>query len=199
MNERDELLEEIGALLAVTPSRGFGDGVRRRIRRRRHVTRAAMSGLALAASLLLVLVVRRPDPAPPVAMTATVPVAAVPTVAASDVAAPNVVAPTTVSTVERRNPVPRPRRVNVVTPAAEPDRYRVVTNQMAVLQELWAVPDALPVEAVAAVEMAISPLQPIEIAPIEVALLPDPGTVGARDPKPGWPVIRRAVQSGEHK
>jgi hypothetical protein len=198
MSERDELLQEISALLTAAPSRGFADGVRSRIGRRRHVRRIAVSGLALAASLLLVLIVRPADP-PPVAMTAMSPAVAVPKVIASDVAAPGVVAPPAVSAVERRRSVPRPRRVTVVTPVAEPDRFRVVTNQITVLQELWAEPDALPVEAPAVVQAIFSQLQPIEIAPIEVALLPDPGAVDARDPKPGWPVIRRAVQSGEPK
>lgn len=185
MSQHDDLFQELGRTLDVSPSRDFVEGVRARIARRRLIVRSTMSGLAIAASVLLVVVIRWPEPAQPVAI---VPMDAPPVAALSHIAPPAAASVTP--------PVaPQPRRV---TPEAEPDRLHVVTNQMAVLRAAWAghqvtagETEAPPVEVVTAPDPAPIVVEPVRVLPVVIA--------DQRTPIERLPIIRRAVAALETK
>lgn len=195
MSRHDDLFHELGRTLDVSPSRDFADGVRARIARRRLIVRSTMSGLAIAASVLLVVVIRWPEPAQPVAI---VPTDAPPVVALSQSAppAPPSVAPRVPPpAVVRHSPAPPPRRT---TPEAESDRLLVVTNQMAVLRAVWAghrvtagETEAPPVEVATAPDPAPIVIEPVRVLPVVIA--------DQHTPIERLPIIRRAVAALETK
>ncbi len=196
MSQHDDLFQELGRTLDVAPSRNFADGVRSRIARRRLVMRTTMSGLAIAASLLLVVVTQWPEPAEPVAMTATAPLI-VPSAVAANTATSFAATPTVRAEVEPIAAAPQPRRANQVAPVTEPDPLLVVTNQMAVLQAIWAghrvtagETETPPVE-VTTIETTPVVIEPVRVLPVVV--------VGNRAPIEGLPIIRRAVAALETK
>lgn len=188
MSQHDDLFHELSRTLDVSPSRDFADGVRSRIARRRRVMRSAMSGLAIAASLLLVMLVRWPEPSRSIEV---LPADKAPVVAVSNVVSPSVAA----------GSVPQPRRSNRVTrvaePATEPDPLRVVTNQMAVLQAVWAnqqvtgETEAPVVEELPTTGPAPVVIEPVRVLPVVIA--------DQRTPIEGLPIIRRAVAALETK
>lgn len=200
MSQHDDLFQQLGRTLEVAPSRDFADGVRSRIARRRMVMRTTMSGLAIAASLLLVVMVRWPEPAQPMAMTATAPAAVPPVVVASSHLESHGVAPLAAGVPVTS--VPQSRRFNRVTPvaepAAEPDPLRVVTNQMAVLRAAWAghqvtavETDAPPVDVMTVPEPAPIVVEPVRVLPVVIA--------DHRTPIERLPIIRRGVAALETK
>jgi len=196
MIQHDDLFQELGRTLDVTPSRDFADGVRLRIARRRRGMRTTMSGLAIAASLLLAVVATRPEPAPPIARTAPASSNAPSALAAADVPS-SAVTPTVRAEVEPAAAAPQPRRASRVAPEAEPDRLLVVTNQMAVLQAIWAghrvtagETEALPVEVTTTEAMPVV-VEPVRVLPVVI--------VDQRAPIEGLPIIRRAVAALETK
>ncbi len=187
MNQHDDLFQELGRTLDVAPSRNFADGVRSRIARRRLVMRTTMSGLAIAASLLLVVVTQWPEPAEPNLPSA---------VAANNVTS-FAATPTVRAEVEPTAAAPQPRRATQVALVTEPDRLLVVTNQMAVLQAIWAghrvtagETETPPVE-VTIIETTPVVVEPVRVLPVVV--------VDNRAPIEGFPIIRRAVAALETK
>lgn len=189
MSQHDDLFQELGRTLDVAPSRDFADGVRSRIARRRLIMRTTMSGLAIAASLLLVVVARWPDPAersPRALALGTVAGAEAPALH-QDPLTPGM-------------PARQVRRAGVVQEVAEaePDRLQVVTNQMAVLQAIWAdqrvtagETEAPLVEAATTTELAPVVIEPVVVLPVVIA--------DQRTPTEGLPIIRRAVAALETK
>lgn len=162
MSQHDELFQELGRTLDVAPSRNFASGVHKRIARRRVMTRAAMSGLAIAASVAVVALVQWPTNE----HTATVQMAAPATVATSTATA----APEAAMT-QRAQPQPS-RRQRV---AIERARIQVITNQMAVLQAAWAAgllmtreTDAPIIPAAETAEPAQVVVEPVRVAPVEI-------------------------------
>jgi hypothetical protein len=191
MSQHDDLFQELGRTLEVSPSRGFADGVHARIARRRLMVRATMSGLAVAASLLIAVMVRGPEPAivgEPSRMAAAaspVPTAPVPT--------PNRVTP---AVREPRAAASRP--ATVARAVAADDRLLVVTNQMAILQAAWAPhqvaaaeTEAPPVEVVTPPDPSPVVVEPVRVLPVVIA--------DQRAPINGLPIIRRAVAALESK
>jgi hypothetical protein len=180
MSQHDDLFQELGRTLEVSPSPYFADGVRSRITRRRIVLRTTVSGLAIAASVVLVAVLREPAP---VTVAAPMGVAT-----AAEVAPP---APPSVAVVRAL-----PRRVTPLAPA-EPDRLMVVTNQMAILQAAWAGHQAtVETEAPPDAPVPTPELMPIVVEPVRVlpVVIADSHT-----PVGGLPIIRRAVAALESK
>lgn len=186
MSQHDDLFRELGRTLEVSPSRDFASGVRSRIVRRRLIVRATMSGLAMAATVVFVVLVRWPEPAQPIGTL---------TVAPPVVATPNLAPPPVGVAVNRPAPPRQPRRV---IPVAEPDRLQVVTNQMAVLRAAWAghhatvgEMEAPVVEAPATPEPTPIVVEPVRVAPVVVA--------DYRGNVEVMPIIRRAVAALETK
>jgi hypothetical protein len=188
MSQHDDLFQELGRTLDVSPSRDFSKGVHARIAHRRVVMRTTIAGFAIAASVLLAVVIRGPEPV---------------MVSMPEVETP-VVLPTTASAA---GPVPAPRHKPRVTTAlqrvitevaAEPDRPLVVTNQMAILQAAWAghsatsaVAEASPVEVMTLPEPGPIVVEPVRVLPVVIA--------DQRVPVERLPIIRRAVAALESK
>lgn len=190
MSQHDDLFHELSRTLDVSPSRDFADGVRSRIARRRLIMRTTMSGLAIAASVLLVVVVRQPAP---IAVAELVSVPPAPVVVTSS--APTV--PVTPA-VPRESGVVTSRRRVALQEAVEPDRLQVVTNQMAVLQAVWAGHRVTAEETEApAVDVSV-PADPMPVVVEPVRVLPVV-IVDRRPRTEGLPIIRRAVAALETK
>jgi hypothetical protein len=197
MTNHDDLLKALDAALQVEPSRAFADGVRSRVNQSRINTTRMWWGLAAAASIgFATMTLWRPSPlAPANGEPAQVAVATTPP------AAPMIPSKAPVTVTGRKAPV---ARAAVATIASEP-RLEVITNQRALLRELWAgvgsraaVETAL--EVTAALPAAeVKPLTPIVLDPIVVTPIVmnqigrEPGREGAA------PVIRRVDATKETK
>jgi len=218
MTDRDDVLRELGEALNVEPSSEFAEGVRARVSRSRVRSRHMWWGLAAAASVTLAatLVWRQPADVP-VSSASSQPTgvrreAVVPhlrTSAPADSRTPELQDPRTPGLQDLRTPGPRqasaPLRTSgprdLGTSGPQNVRLVVITNQGAILRELWAeygaqalvetaVERAEPV-ALAAVPGEIEPPPPIEVAPIVVApiVVSELGSAGERGG--AGPVIRR--------
>lgn len=173
MTEHDELMAELGAALDVEPSPAFAAGVRARIDQRRQRAWWMWGGVAAACATVAAVIAMQP---------ASVPSPAPVTIATASVEAPGAERPTalTAPTVERSVPAAVP---NVVEPhharastapgaalvarveSAEP-KLEVITNQPALLRELWQGRVLGTVEPVATLE---SPgAVPVEVQSVEV-------------------------------
>lgn len=213
MSEHDDLFRELGRTLDVTPSRDFADGVRSRITRRRVVMRTTMAGLAIAASVLLVVVVQWPGPTGRSPRAERSPRAlALGTVAGAEAPAlhqdPDLVArpsaersPSAVRS-PRAERSPRALALGTVAgaeaPALHQDRLQVVTNQMAVLLAEWAgqrvtggETETTTVEAVATFELTPVVVEPVVVLPVVI--------VDQRATVEGFPIVRRAIAALETK
>jgi hypothetical protein len=191
MSQHDDLFQELGRTLEVSPSPYFADGVRARITRRRMVLRATVSGLAIAATLVLAVVLRTPAPVvvEDVARVAPAPVVPAP-VAPTAAAVP-------MPTAGPREPRTVASQARVAVPVAgDPGRVVVVTNQMAVLQAIWAGHRVTAGETEAPPVVHDSEPAPIVIEPVRVmpVVIADSHT-----PVGGLPIIRRAVAALESK
>ncbi|HKW02923.1 MAG TPA: hypothetical protein VJN96_24070 [Vicinamibacterales bacterium] len=133
----DDVLKDLEAALAVTPSPEFAHGVRARIHRessRRRVRPVwTMAGLAAAAAIVLAVLVWPRQEAGPAAVPATASRAAEPAMPSPQVSAPSHPAVSQVA----RAAAPRhsPRAPQPVV-SAGPDLV-VISNQRDVLQRLW--------------------------------------------------------------
>jgi hypothetical protein len=187
----DDVLNDLEAALAVTPSAGFADGVRARIRgqsaRRRVWPVWAAAGLAAAAVVWLVVAVR-----PGSRAESPAPSAATPAVAEVH---PNPRAP--VASVEPaavRPAVAREKPGVAESRASAAPVLEVISNQRDVLQRLWTrASRATPLKQEDAASPSSTPAgdtpivsemltAPVTIAPVVVKPLGDGG---------GMPVIRR--------
>ena len=200
--DHDDVLKELDAALQVEPSRAFADGVRARVNRSRTKTTRVWWGLAAAASVgLATMTLWRPS-----VETPSVQVPAMVSIAPTQATAPVVPnkAPETVAVVQRPAPSVVRReatvaRATVTTVASEP-RLEVITNQGAVLRQLWADYQGRPLviaegEAVAE-ELSAKPIavDPIVVQPIVVSEIgKEPGPAGAT------PIIRRVGATRETK
>ncbi len=188
--DRDDVLKELDAALQVEPSRAFADGVRARVNRSQTVNRTMWWGLAAAASVgLATMALWRPAVEAPVQVVAAPVQATLPVVSKA--------APMRERTVGGR--VFRPgNTVRLARTASSEPRLEVITNQGAVLQEIWADYQGRPL-AIAVGEpvvegMATKPIvvDPIVVPPIVVSEIgKGPGPAGAT------PVIRRADATKE--
>ncbi len=201
MSQHDDLFQELGRTLDVTPSRDFADGVRSRIARRRLIMRTTMSGLAIAASLLLVVVAKWPaDIAVPNGAERSPRALALGTVAGAEAPALHQAPGSAVRTRAERSP--RALALGTVAgaeaPALHQDRLLVVTNQMAVLRAVWANQHVTAGETEAPVveELPTTGPTPVVIEPVRVLPVV---IVDSRTPTEGLPVIRRAVAALETK
>jgi hypothetical protein len=190
--DQDDVLKELDAALQVEPSRAFADGVRARVNRSRANTTRVWWGLAAAASIgLATLALWRPATGPSVNDAPAIVTVAV---APAQVPAPVTPAAPAVPVARRE---PSVARASVTTIASEPNLV-VITNQGAVLRELWAEVGTgamvetdieVPVPVTAAEMKPIAPivLDPIVVTPIVVTEI-------GKDPRPegATPVIRRA-------
>ena len=210
MTDHDDLLKELGAALKVEPSAEFAHGVRTRVQKSQTRTTQMWMGLAAAAAVGFAVMtfwrptdggrVLRPGDTTPVqapAVTQSVPVQAPPPVVAQTAPA-SVPAP-----VSDGGRVLRPgnKAAPVVRVAANPNtepRLEVITNQGAVLRELWA--DARGKRLVFAdSEPEVDPLSTKLITVNDVVVRPvvvgeigkEPGSGGAT------PIIRRATATKE--
>jgi hypothetical protein len=189
----DDVLHEIGRALAVEPSREFGEGVRRRVARRRVASQTAAWGLAIAAGLVLVATTQWPDnrvvPTSTIVRTMPVPSPVEPDVPAEALPSPPVV---------RARPARREPRREIAQTAATPEIV-VVTNQLAVLQAVWAGHQVTAAEAEAPmVEAPSAGIQsPIVIDPVRV--LPVVIAADERRPADVLPTIRRGFAATEAK
>lgn len=199
MSQHDDLFHELSRTLEVSPSPDFADGVRARITRRRTVLRTTITGLAIVASLTLVVVLRTPESGEMVAVER---VASAPVVAAPNAsAAPAVPAVPAVRSVPAapREPAVTASHIPLIGPEpVQPDRLLVVTNQMAVLRAAWAghqvtgaAAEAPPVEVVTTQEPPPIVVEPVRVLPVVIA--------DQRTPINGLPIIRRAVAALEMK
>jgi len=186
MSEHDDVFQQLSRTLDVAPSREFAKGVHARIARRRLIVRSTVSGLAIAASVVVVALIRWPEPAQSIAIQTVTP----PVVALS-----NITPPTIPAAVTRHVPPPQPRRI---TPGAEPDRLQVVTNQMAVLRAIWAGHRVTAEETEAPAVEVSAPTEPMPVVVEPVRVLPIV-IVDRRPPTEGLPIIRRAVVALETK
>lgn len=187
MSQHDDLFQELGRTLEVSPSSEFADGVRARITRRRMLLRATVSGLAIAASVMLAVILRTPEPVAveQVARVTPAPIVPAPTQPTAS-AAPVPVTP----------PRPMAPQTRVAEEPAESDRLVVVTNQLAVLQAIWAGHRVTAGETEAPLVMSASEPGPIMIEPVRVM----PVVIGdQRTPVDRLPIIRRAVAALESK
>ena len=198
----DDVLDELDAALQVEPSRAFADGVRARIDRSRTNTARMWWGLAAAASIgLVTLAVWRPATGSS-ANDAPVQVAVAPAPVTVPVAPSR--APDSATPVTPMGRQPAVVRAAVTATASEP-RLEVITNQRALLRELWAgvgnrpaVETALEVMP-AAPAVEVKPLTPIVLDPIVVSPIVmnqigrEPGREGVA------PVIRRIDATKETK
>jgi len=202
----NDVLKELDAALRVEPSRAFADGVRARIDRSRTNTARMWWGLAAAASIgLATLAVWRPatgsapNDAPVQVAVAPAPATAptVPARAPEGVVAMAPAAPGVPPAVTRRQATVA--RAPETAMASEP-RLEVITNQGAVLRQLWADYQGRPLvlsESESVVEeLSTKPIEvdPIVVRPIVVSEMgKEPGPAGAT------PVIRRVEATKETK
>jgi len=196
MTDHDDVLKELRAALQVEPSRDFASGVRARVRKSKARTNLAWWSLAAAACVgLATAALWRPTiqtSAPTVATTQPTLVPSNSATMASDARSVPVLGGSAVA----RTPVAR-------TAAASEPRLEVITNQAAVLRQLWAgVNPAALVETIAegAVPVPVAevkPIAPIVLDPIVVTPIlvteigKDSGAAGAT------PVIRRVDATKE--
>ena len=196
MTDHDDLLNELDTALRVEPSRAFADGVRAKVRRSQVRTTQMWWGLAAAATVgFAVMTLWRPTHEVPAPVTTS---ASVPAPSATPALAP-FTAP--ISSVGGRVFRPgKPSVAQMATTATSEPRLEVITNQPAVLRQLWA--DARGrrlemVEADPAVDgMSPKPIvvNPIEVRPIVVNEIgKEPGPGGAS------PIIRRVNATKETK
>ena len=198
-SDHDDVLKELDAALQVEPSREFADGVRARVNRSRINNTRAWWGLAAAASLgLATMALWRPAP-DPTSVAAVAPAEVAPITQPAGNASP-VPAPENVVTASQR-PVRRGERTVtpvVATAAASETRLEVITNQGAVLRDLWAAAGTgamfeTALEAPIPVTPAeVKPIAPIVLDPIVVTpiVLTEIGKGSGREG--ATPVIRRA-------
>jgi len=195
--DHDDVLKELDAALHVEPSRRFADDVRARVAAEtRARTRRMWWGLAAAASVTLATAAlwRSPATVPeamPTAPTQQASAAAVPDAQPESVIAGDITTPTS-APVRRVASVSRPALTS-----SEP-RLEVITNQSAVLRQLWAdyrgrplvVAEGEPVvEGLSTKAIAV---ETIEVRPIVVSEIgKEPGPAGAT------PIIRRVEATKE--
>jgi hypothetical protein len=206
MTDHDDVLNELDAALQVEPSRAFADGVRARVNRSRTYTTRVWWGLAAAASIgLATMTLWRPgtlapangEPVQVAAAPTQAPVPAIPSKVPEPVVAMPPVAPATVTRSEATVPHATVTRATLGTTASEP-RLEVITNQGAVLRQLWADYQGRPL-VIAEAGQVVDELmaKPIEVAPVVVRPIvvreigKEPGPAGAA------PIIRRADATGE--
>ena len=194
----NDALKDLDAALQVEPSRAFADGVRARVNRSRANATRVWWGLAAAASVGLVIVAlwRPSHEGPGQVATASVQVPA-----PAPEAAPAIAKPAPEPAIGGR--VFRPGKTSVVRVAAnttsEP-RLEVITNQGAILRELWAPYEKQSmVEAVVdgpapKVDTTLKPLMvdPIVVPPIVLTEIGKPAGSGG-----ATPVIRRIEATRE--
>ena len=199
--DQDDVLKELDAALQVEPSRAFADGVRARVTQSRARTTQMWWGLAAAASVTLAAVVlwRPATYAPandaPVKVAVAPPQATVPAVPSKAPESVVAMAPVATPAVARRRATAT--RAAVAAIASEP-RLEVITNQGAVLRQLWA-------------DYRGRTLVVADAGPIVDGLAPKPITVGdivvapivvvemGKEPVPAGatPIIRRANATKE--
>jgi hypothetical protein len=191
----DDLLRQLDAALQVEPSRDFADGVRARVNHSRINNTRAWWGLAAAASVgLAMIALWRPSVETPVKVAVAPTQATAPAIPSK---APESVVATAPATplVTRREATAA--RVVVRTPASEP-RLEVITNQRALLRELWTVVGTgAMVEAVLEAPIPVTPAEVKPIAPIvwdPIVVTPIVMTEFGKEPgrEGATPVIRRA-------
>lgn len=190
MTDHDTLLKELDAALQVEPSSAFPDGVRARVRRSRVRTIQIWCGLAAAACVgFAVMSLSRPAHEVPVQVTAPLdaPVPSIVKAASAPTSGGQVFGPGKASAVRAS------------TKASEP-RLEVITNQGAVLRQIWAGVDdkVLPFAETEATPSADTPagrpivVNPLTVPPIVVSEIgKEPGSGGAT------PIIRRADATKE--
>lgn len=188
----DDLLREIGASLAVEPSPGFAAGVRDKVERRRRRGRRWWLAVPVPVAAAAVLVVSvLPDARNDNAILPATTVAVVPVSSAAARVAPPSTMPVMTSASARRQVVR--------TPSAEEGDLvpvTVVTNQMALLRDMWArVSGATVEQVVEAPSGLVSRAPPLEVAPVVI----EPVVIVASGGRPpaGAPTIKRAVALAE--
>ena len=197
--DHDNVLKELDAALQVEPSRAFADGVRARVNRTRTNTARVWRGLAAAAGIgLATLALWRPAPEPTsVAAVTQVTVAPItqPTATASPVTTPPSLVAASQRAVSRGERIVTPV---VATASASETRLEVITNQGAVLRDLWAAAGTgamfeTALEAPIPVTPAeVKPIAPIVLDPIVVTPIVLTEIGKGSGPEGATPVIRRA-------
>lgn len=189
--DQDDALKELDAALRVQPSRAFADGVRARVEQSHRRNRNMWWGLAAAASLgLATLALWRPLVETPVQMVAAPVQAPVPAV--------RTVTPDPVAAIARVRPF-----VPEGTATSPEPRLEVITNQGALLRQMWVGVDpggmvetvaeaAVPVPAVKVKPIAPIVLDPIVVTPIVVGEIGNGGGRGG-----ATPAIRRVDATKE--
>lgn len=200
--DHDDVLKELDAALDVEPSGAFADGVRAWVTRSHTRNRNMWLGLAAAASLgLATMALWRPSVEAPAMMAVAPAQASAPAVASAQ---SDRVVPDTALMPIQGQPVAKVARTTVAraavltTSASTGPRLEVITNQGAVLRQLWADYQGRPL-VVAEGEPVVEGLstKAIAVETIEVRLLvvseigKEPGPAGAT------PIIRRANATKE--
>lgn len=190
----DDVLKELDAALDVEPSRAFADGVRARLHRS-HVSSTRMWwGLAAAASVgLATLALWRPTVEAPVMVAVAPAQAPAPVVPAKAPEAVVAVSPSSPRVAQRE-----PQVVRVAVQTTSEPRLEVITNQGAVLRELWADYQGRPLvvaeagQVVDGMETKPIAVDPLVVRPIVVSEIgKEAGPAGAT------PIIRRANATRE--
>ena len=203
--DQEDVLKELDLALQVEPSTAFADGVRARVNRSRANTARVWWSLAAAASIgLATFAVWRPSTSAP-ANDMPVQVAVAPTQAT--VPSVPTKSPESVVAIEQAPPPVARREATVARTTVTTGRDRglenqaalqVITNQGAVLRQLWADAQGRPLSVVEG-EQVVDGLsaKPIEVNPIVVPPIvvvemgKEPGPAGAT------PIIRRAGATRE--
>lgn len=173
MTDHDELLTEVGAALQVEPSAAFAPSVRARVDALRRRSRWMWFSIAAACASVAVVVLWRPSTGPVMVKSEPKTVVAAHVV----VTPPSAPAPEPSSAPRQAQPSRRPAIASPVATTAtafvEP-RLEVITNQPALLRELWhgrvsgAVVAAADTTAATSSELIV---KPIEVEPIVVPLI----------------------------
>jgi hypothetical protein len=207
MTDHDDVLGELQTALNVEPSPAFAEGVRTRVMTSRAWARGVWWGFAAAASVALAAVLWwRPSVTTLEVAPVTVVQSEAPQRAPVAAPQPSVVLPPPVAVMAR---APRATTASAAMPASEP-RLEVITNQGAILRELWAgigaqVMEEVVSERVEPEAMTLMPplpaitvdrivVTPIVVPPIVVGELGSTGDRGSTAP-----VIRRERATGETK
>ena len=200
MTDHDDLLKELGTALKVQPSTAFADGVRARVKKSQVRTMHMWWGLAAAATVgFAVMALWRPLAEVPVQVATSRPVETPVSAPAPAVPKP----PTVPSAVERVTPKVRPSAtvVRVAVSAGSEPRLEVITNQGAILRDVWAgiVARRVPLverdatTASSQLDTAGIVVDPLVVAPLVVSEIGKEPTTGAN------PIIRRANATKETK
>ena len=204
MTDRDDLLKELGTALKVEPSSQFANGVRSRVQKSQARTTQMWWGLAAAAAIgLAVMTLSRPshEVAPQIATTNPVQ-AAVPAPAPTAGVAKPTPAPAVGGRVFRpgTSPIAGPAVVRAAASETSEPRLEVITNQGALLREMWSVVGArlplIEMEATDATGQEAATgvvVNPLVVPPIVV------NEIGKEPAGGGNPIIRRANATRETK